>query len=276
MPMWKSVDSVDIPGRVCSEDRFGTTGALAWILDGASSVSSGQQVTDAPTDAVWIVDHLDRELRALSDRSEPLKELVALALGRVAAQADEEWTGTPDVPPSAALGVVRHAGDHTEYLVLADVSVILRAEAGAQWFIDRRVDVHNKDAREVMEQALLDTEITFEQVSERTRPHLAKPRLSKMNRADGYWVASIDQAAAGHALTGTVDGADDVVLASDGFMRALDLFELVSRPDELFTCDFPELAERIRAVERADADIRRFPRWSVSDDICAHRLQWVD
>jgi hypothetical protein len=275
MPMWKSMDSVDLAGRACSEDRFGTSGAMAWILDGASSVSDGTPVTEAGSDATWIVEHLDRALRSLAGDPAPLNDLVAEAIGQTAALVDREWSGPPEVLPSAALGVVRHAGDHTEFLVLADVSVILRPEAGAQWFIDRRLDVHNKPAADAMEQALRDRAVTFEQARERTKPYLAKPRQSAMNKPGGYWVASIDAAAAGHALTGTVDGAEDVILASDGFMRALDLFGLVPDADALFERDFEDLAEQIRRVEHDDADTRRYPRWSVSDDICAHRLQWV-
>jgi hypothetical protein len=274
MPMWKSMDSVDLPGRACSEDRFGTSGTMAWILDGASSVSPGQ-VTTASSDAAWIVDHLADALRTLAADPAPLKDLVAAAIRRTADLVDDEWNGSPEVPPSAALGVVRHVDDHTEFLVLADVSVILRPEAGAQWFIDRRVDVHNRPAADAMERALSDASMSFEQASQHTRPYLAKPRQSAMNKPGGYWVASIDEAAAEHALTGTVDGAEDVILASDGFTRALDLFGLVPDADSLFDRDFRQLAQDIRGVERDDPDTRKFPRWSVSDDICAHRLQWV-
>jgi hypothetical protein len=273
--MWKSVDSVDLPGRTCSEDRFGTSGPLAWILDGASTVAPGASVTGATTDAIWIVEHIDSQLRSLCDDPRPLRELVTEALANLARAADDEWLTTPEVPPSAALGVVRHAGDHVEFLVLADVSVILRAEPGAQWFIDRRVDEHNRPAAEAMGEALRDPAVSFDEAIERTRPYLARPRRLAMNQPDGYWVASTDPTAAAHALTGALRDVDEVVLASDGFMRGLDLFGLVPDPDALFDCDFGELAAAIRRVEHGPRS-REFPRWSISDDICAHRLRWVD
>jgi hypothetical protein len=273
--MWRSVDSVDLAGRGCSEDRFGTSGPMAWILDGASTVVPEKDVTGGPGDAVWLVERLGSELKTLCYEPQPLKDLVAEALRNTAAAAREEWERTPAVPPSAALGVVRHAGDHVQFLVLADVSLVLRSEAGAQWFIDRRVDDHNEPARHAMFDALRDEDLTFEQLSARIRPLLAEPRRSKMNRPGGYWVASTDPEAAHHALTGTVDGVDDVVVATDGFMRALDLFGLLAGPDELFTCDLADVAARIRAAEQSDPACRRYPRWSVSDDICAHRLRWV-
>lgn len=279
MSMWESVDRVEMSGRgdcpECSEDRFGRSGPLAWILDGASTVSS--EPVPGETDAIWMVEHLTGELKTLCYEPLSLKDLVACALRNTAAAAVEKWpAGAPEVPPSAALGVVRHAEDHVEFLVLADVSVILRTEAGAQWFIDRRVDEHNKEAFDFMKAALRDDEITFDEVSRGIRQRLAKPRRSKMNRLDGYWVASIDGAPAEHAITGTLDRVDELILASDGFMRALDLFGLVKRPDDLFTCDLAELAQRVRECERADPHTRNYPRWSVSDDICAHRIRWVD
>jgi len=275
--MWKSLDSVEEPrpGGAFSEDYAGTSGPMAWILDGASAVSQ-ERVTRAASDARWLVEHLDAELRVLSDNTtESLRTIVAEAIARTAAQAEDDWTGTPEVLPSAALGVVRHARDCTEFLVLADVSVILMTEAGALEMIDRRVDKHTNGALEAMVH-LVESKVPFDEVSERTRTHLAEPRRAAMNRENGYWVASIDPVAASHALSGTLDGVRDVVLASDGFMRALHLFRLVPNADTLFDCDFRDLARRIRKTEADDPDTSKFPRWRVSDDICAHRLRWVD
>lgn len=274
--MWESVDGVDDAGGGCFEDRSGTSGTMAWILDGASAVSP-ERVTTASSDARWMVEHLDAELRALSGHQEPLEKLVAQAIERTAAQAKVEWKGKPDVPPSAALGVVRRSGDRSEFLVLADVSVIMLTDAGVFEFTDQRVDKYNNGAREVMAQALRSGR-TFEEASERTRPHLAERRRSSMNREHGYWVASTDEAAAGHALTGVLDGVREVVLASDGFMRALRLFTLVPDLEALFAPerDFQHVASLIREAERDDPDTRKFPRWTVSDDICAQRLRWAD
>src|SRR5262245_16152814 len=117
--MWKSVDSVDLTGREPSEDRFGTRGALAWMLDGATSVAPGK-VTAFETDGLWLVDRLDQALYTLADHAVPLGELVAEALRKVRDRAGDEWTGTPEVPPSAALGIVRYSGSCVEFLVLAD------------------------------------------------------------------------------------------------------------------------------------------------------------
>jgi hypothetical protein len=283
MPMWKSVDSVERAGRenaprgpeeLCfSEDRFGGFGAMAWILDGASSVSA-QRVTTARSDATWIVEQLEDELLALADRPEPLQVLVAEALEHTAQRAHDEWTAVPAAPPSAALGIVRRVGDRTDFLVLADVSIIVRTEAGVLWLIDRRVDVHNEPARIAMAK-YLSSGMGFDEAKAKTDPHLAAPRQQAMNKDGGYWVASNDPAAARHALTGSLDHVDEVILATDGFMRAVDLFGLV-RHEDLFDADFGELGRQIRRAEQDDPETERFPRWSRSDDMCAHKLRWVE
>jgi len=193
--MWGSVDGVERSGEPggLSEDRVGTAGALAWVLDGASSV----MVTDAATDSLWVVDHLDRALRELADHPVPLDELVAAAIARLAARAEREWLATPMCP-----------------------------------------------------------------------------RPPRRGWCAGYWVASTDPEAAHHAVTADVEDVDEIILATDGFMRAVELFGLVSDLADLFVRDLAEVADGIREMELDDPDVRRFPRWRVHDDICALRLRW--
>jgi len=275
VPMWKPVDSAELEGHEPNEDLFGEEGNLAWILDGASAVSSERVTTEQPTDAHWLVHRLNKNFTRLADSRSSLQDLVAEAIAMTAGHAAHEWSGTAEVAPSAALGVVRHAGDHVEFLVLADVSVILLTPVGSLELSDLRVERCNEPAKRVMT-GLLDAGASFDGAYEGTRPHLAAVRRAAMNRVDGYWVASTDETAAAHALVGTMANVNEVILATDGFMRGLHLFRLVPDADALFDTNFGRLVEQIREAERADPETRKFPRWNVHDDICAHRLRWVD
>jgi hypothetical protein len=272
MTMWKVVDEVDLPGNGCQEDLAGASGPMAWVLDGASAVGNGK-ITRSPSDALWMVQHIDGHLAELADEDLPLRTIVARAIEATARDA-AEW-GWPEFPPSAALGLVRRNGTATEFLVLADVSVVLRTPAGVFEIIDRRVDRHNRPAQEAMKKVLEDPGATLADAREQARPLLADVRRQAMNRDDGYWVASIDSRAADNALVGSFEGVTELVLASDGFMRAVE-FGLVDRPADLFDRDLRELADQVREEERADLHTRKHARWTVSDDICARRLRWVE
>jgi hypothetical protein len=275
--MWECQDAVDEAGNGCFEDRAGVKDTLAWVLDGASSVFP-ERITGPgfKSDAAWLVDQLAHHLDDVAGDDVPLEKLVSIAIERTAAVAQTAWSAVPEVPPSAALGVIRRRGVRTEFLVLADVSVILRTDAGAVELIDRRVDRINRRAQDQMDRAVLRAGATFESVRQVTQPLLHEARRQGMNQEGGYWVASTDPAAVDHAYTGAIDGVREAILASDGFMRAVHLFGLVDDVADLFRCDMVDLAAAIRVAERADPDTREYPRWSVSDDICARRLVWSD
>jgi hypothetical protein len=278
--MWKCEDVVDEPGGPgarFSEDRLGMYGSLAWVLDGASNVAK-HRVTDDHSffsDASWLVDRLDHALRTLAVETHlSLRQIVGEAIARTAEQAREEWSGVPDVPPSAALGVIRAEGDVMEYLVLADISIIVRTDDRIDELTDSRVDLFNTEARETMV-ALLDAGRTLQEARKEVNHLLAEAR-SHMNKPNGYWVASLDEHAVEKARCGEIPGVREVVLASDGFMRIVRPFGLISI-DDLFApdCRLSDLAQRVRRAERDDPEARAYPRWSVSDDLCAKRLRWL-
>jgi protein phosphatase 2C-like protein len=106
------VEMVNDAGEgVCNEDRAGQAGTLAWVIDGATSL------TDAPalparTDAEWLADHVDRYLRAHAGRD--TADLPALyrrlAADVAVALADLEFPADL-LPPACSCGVAWQAGD---------------------------------------------------------------------------------------------------------------------------------------------------------------------
>jgi hypothetical protein len=275
--MWQFVDGADDASGACSEDRAGVSGDVAWILDGASAVSQ-EQLSRQPSDAHRLVGQLDDELKRLAPESLPLEKLVTQAIQRTAARVAEHWPGpAPEIPASAALGIVRRTGLRTEFLLLADVSVIMATDAGVFEFSDQRVEWGNEQAQVVMT-SLVRGGASWAAARQQANPLLADRRRSAMNRPGGYWVASIDENAVQQALTGALDGVREVVLATDGFMRALRPFKLIADLPALFPPEpnFDDLVARIRAAERHDPETRNYPRWTVRDDICAQRLRWID
>ncbi len=75
---------------------------------------------------MWLVGLLDSGLRRRASSSVSLSDLLAEVIVDVAAGAQHSWVDTPDVPPSAAVGIVRFGKQRVDYLVLADVSLVFR------------------------------------------------------------------------------------------------------------------------------------------------------
>lgn len=274
--MWEIIDQV-LLGDGVNEDAWGVEGNLAWVVDGSSSVSSERVVPDWESDGRWLVDRLCESFTQSGEASSD--ETLELVLGRAiqfaATCAVEDWTGTPPVQPSAAVGLVRKVPGAIAYLVLADVSIIGRVGREAEEVSDQRADDGNVTARNALLTGVEDGRPMAE-IRRELEPLLLAHRLDAMNQPGGYWVASLDEEAVAHALSGEFVGASEVALATDGFMRSVRPFHLISDFDRLFAGGgtLGELALTLRKMEREDGDCREFPRWNESDDLCAVHLRW--
>lgn len=270
-----------LPGRPPLEDRIGTSGAAAWVLDGATTRSLVRVAPDHPSDGVWLVDRLDAELRKRGDSRLPLKELLAESIAGVAARAREEWAGEPEVPPSAAIALTAmRVPGIVEYAVLADCSFVAGRDGAPLVVTDGRPDADiGGRLRQLTE--LLEHH-SFEEAIDILRPSLVERRLQAMNRhvPDGYWVASIDPSVADEALTGHIEigRGGHWWLLSDGMARCVELFGLYSWEsfiaDQGF--DLEAVARDLVAVEADDPEARAFPRLNISDDKAGARLAWTD
>jgi hypothetical protein len=94
------------------------------------------------------------------------------------------------------------------------------------------------------------------------------------NRADGFWVASVDPEAAHEAMAGTTDLRDvlDLALLSDGASRLVDRFGLATWDGalDLIRDHGPEaLITAVREAEASDAEGHRWPRGKATDDATA-------
>jgi hypothetical protein len=149
-------------------------------------------------------------------------------------------------------------------------------DAGVFEVTDHRVEQANAETYAAMV-AMHRADVDGERILEDIKPLLAEDRRRAMNVDKGYWVASFDEHVVGHAQTGAFDGVREVWMATDGFMRSVRPFGIF--PDvRTLVCEsrpFEETKQRLRDVENSDLDTNQFPRWSISDDVCAQRLVWV-
>jgi hypothetical protein len=142
-----------------------------------------------------------------------------------------------------------------EYLVLADVTIVLDRESEPSVITDDRVAATVSDL----------------QGRSGVGSQLMERRARYRNREGGYWVAAADPTAASHAITGDLPAAgvcraalmtDGVACLVESFGQ-LDWASLVS-----LACDAGPSAVigRVRAAEAGDPERQHWPRFKVSDD----------
>jgi hypothetical protein len=261
-------------GSQINEDVAGFTKDCAWVIDGATGI--GETLTSGPSDASWFAKTADATLKDIlsCDNAIPTPQLLRRVIRHCADAFQREASRLPVDRyeyPSAAIALVRVRPGGLELTTLGDCRIIYRNTDGiAQMFGTSRVGFFERRTLDLAHRLLRkEPNLTTGELRTRLSPQLRENRLA-MNRPGGYWVLGIDEAAVDH-IDQTVIPFDDgpVALASDGFLRLLDLFEAVApdafleiRNDAQARSRLPEL----RRLEAADPDCRKFLRVKPSDD----------
>lgn len=245
-----------------NEDWVSASPGLIVVLDGATARTD----TGCTHGIAWYSRNLGSAISAFaSDRSTALADAVRLAIGRVASQHPECDLAHPGTP-SAAVAVLRTNDDALEYLTLGDVTVVLECGADLQVITDERVDATARSER-----AEADKHLIGAPEKQAALLRMKHAELSARNKPDGYWIAAADPDAAAKALIGSVPLGElgRAAVLSDGSARIVRLFELLDWPGLLDLLDKSgpvEVIRRVRAIEAADPEGRRWPRNKRSDD----------
>lgn len=186
------------PDRDRNEDLVVSGPRFAVVLDGATTAADVD--TGCVHDVPWLVGHLGAELvRLLLTGALDLGDTLAAAIDGVRAQhADTCDLGNPD-SPSSTVTMIRERDEGVDYLVLSDSPLVLRHRDGS-------IRVVHDDRLEYLPGYTTDI----------VRRH--------RNAPGGFWVASTSPAAAGEALTGSVDHdtLDCAGIFTDGASRLVE------------------------------------------------------
>ena len=244
-----------------NEDIFGVEGNFAWMFDGATRTSSSQQ--EARPLVLALSDGIrDAVLAGETDLRQIGKHGVDVATQRLT-------TNSVTIPPSAAGLICKLEDGILEYLVLGDVTMIVSSQ--------RSISIV-RDPSAIQREAFYLREAT---TSQKSLGEVLDQRRRGMNTQAGYWIWSISRDAVDKAYISQfiVSQGSWVLLASDGFLRLVDLFRSVSHDELMFLainkgCEF--IIDMVRDLEREDADCSKFARASVSDDASGLLLTVVD
>ncbi|WP_060887263.1 hypothetical protein [Streptomyces caniscabiei] len=256
-----------------NEDFAAAAPGAAVLLDGAGV---GGAKTGCTHGVAWFSGTLGglllRDITAHPAR--PLVACLADSIGLVRALHEDSCDLDYRASPTSTVVAVRTGGGVLEYLVLGDSSLLLADRAGGTAVVtDRRLDEVGKRLR-----GPVDALPTGSQEHAAALAEYRHALTGFRNRPGGFWIAGPDARAAEHALTGAVplNSLTSLTLLSDGATRLVDRFGLVGWAEVLSVLDSSgpgELIRRVREVETADPDGRRWPRGKAHDDATA--LHWA-
>ena len=249
-----------------NEDLVAATPQAVVVLDGAG-FPAGME-TGCTHGTVWFVQQLGARLltQLVTQADEPLADTLAQAITHVAllhaGDCDLDHPGTPSAP----VAMLREQPEVVEYLVLADCTVVLDHDGGAQAFTDNRIAQVARSER-----AALSQHQTGTQDHETELRRLVDAQRQHRNRPGGYWVASTIPEAAYQAITGTIPRQQltRAALMTDGAARLVERFHLATWPEALDLVDQhgpSDLIDQVRDAERSDRAGRRWPRGKDHDD----------
>ncbi|MFC1455961.1 hypothetical protein ACETIH_04305 [Microvirga arabica] len=270
---FRSLDRLSLTGSRVNEDGAGLHGRFAWIVDGATGLSD-DRLTSGGSDAAWLASLIDERLAALSSQEDADALLGSLEAGIMAAFEDET-AHVPEVSdhhaPSACLGLIEVTPGEGGYFgiqgrLLGDVVVLVPSEHGvARWSDERAKPFERRTLAALGAQGHEPG-----QIPEAVRRQILENR-TRLNQQDGYWVVNPRRPWAGQELrfTAQVKPGAPIVLATDGFMRLVDVFAAYSDEDlydRLAAGKGPDLMQELRDGERGDLMAGAYPRVKTHDD----------
>ena len=273
-----AVDLRSIASGRENEDRAGVEPPLAWVIDGATDVIQ-VPLTPAPTDAVWFATAMHDTVRGMAATPPPsLMDIPRIVADRLAplflADANRQPTGPEEHPSASAIVIRRTASGDLEFVSLGDCTLLVddngrfteicddEENAGDQWVVDALKDLSKDPAHQPKPMTRADLY------------PLLRAQRGRMNTLSGYGIFSITDVPRPLIRHGTLPVSDGarILLASDGFMRLVDVFRLYDRRrlfEAAWSGGLAPLFDELRAHEADDFDCTRFPRAKTSDDTTA-------
>jgi len=266
-----------------NEDCVGHQGDAAWVIDGATGL--GTALLDAPSDAAWLARTANDFLVQILAKQPniPTVDLLRSVMTRsgaaLASQQVRPAAGVHEYP-SATFAMVRVMDGIAEFTTLADCR-IAASEPGREprLFGSSALDAIEARTIEAMKAILAEEgDLGPDALKARLLPGLRENRRL-MNREGGYWVLGTEPAAADHLWQWRmpVRPGQRFAIASDGFLRLVELFETAMPADLLSISgpdDWAQWLKRLRELEGEPDSLHRFPRVKPRDDASLVVCSW--
>jgi len=272
-PEMKVLDRVFDPPGANNADGIAVGGDSVFVLDGASSLRNemrGNQPSSAWLTAN-LVDHL-KEFSAGNNLLSMLEEKLTMLSAEYA--SGEQDGSSNDCPFTCMIGLLAHF-DVIELISWGDCQGLIYdvARDTVERFgycsvaaLDADVTNHVQDLKRGKHMDQLEAFSEVRGKIERNR--------EQRNKMCGYQILDLKIPRVGRPERRfmSIDKQYEILLASDGLMRAVDLYAMHSDDSIIrFVKEngLKKLVMEVRAIEKNDTACERFPRLKPSDDIAA-------
>lgn len=249
-----------------NDDRAGAGDALAWVIDGATDLGEPGLV-GTRGGAAWIAQEANAAFAAAGDG--PLDTICKGAAARIARRFEAVRRRAPLGAwelPSASFLAARAGREGIRFAWAGDCAALVRRGDA----VERAGPLPAQRDDEVAHAASL----AAHGLAQKQRPAPILASLREQRARPGRAVLGVDALAPPPLSHGVVPCGygDELLLMTDGFAALIDQYGAVD-PAEMFAAlaahGLAGLAERLRAIEAADADCTRYPRFKISDDATA-------
>lgn len=271
-------ESICLQGNSVKEDRVGADIKYIFAIDGASGLN-GCHVTPADSDAAWLAEGLRSYLSEhLSDENRTISEIVSHGAELLREQYDVYWNGKEQGQadyPSAGVAIFRICGEWLEYFALGDCDAILEMQDGEVLVLEETVlSALDRSALAQMVEYAKQHGCTMLEARAALHDVLVRNRNLR-NTHNGYWIFDPTGVGVPHARIGRWPLAEvkGIAVASDGFIQLVETFGVVPNRVELFHLmkqkGLHTMAEELFAMQDADPNCMRYPRFKLRDDTSA-------
>ncbi|WP_182877714.1 protein phosphatase 2C domain-containing protein [Microbispora sp. H10670] len=265
------LDLTESPGASArpTEDRAGSSGYLAWVIDGATDFTEERSLPGG-SNVQWLVNFVDQRLRDIGRAEHPtgvhavLNSLAEEARHRLVEIAPEGLRNHP----CCSIGVAALLPDRLELGRIGDATLI--AYRGPE--VAHEVSTNFFDKREA-------GAVVRSRAEQQSRQEVIDDMFSrrleyiKGAHSESVFSGHPETVLKIHSATLPLDRADSVLLCTDGFARAIadyaifpDWRMLRRRVDEK---GFNEITSRIRQHESQLDPTAQTPRFKNADDLAA-------
>jgi hypothetical protein len=277
------VDSLSLPGHPdkANDDAIGCCEGAGLVLDGATGL--GERLLPGPSDAAWLARFGANRILFYIGEGASAQEAVTAALfdadTSFAQLRRREPAERYEIPFASLMLAV--AGDSAiDFIWYGDCAAIVGHADGRTEIVGEAIEKRARESSGVKRLAETTGEAPAAvSLREAFLPALRNAR-NRVNTGKGGYLFGPEVIAADHAQTQRLDVVPGafLLLVTDGFLAlASDYgrYDIAMLLEAAKTTGLAKLGEELRAVEDADADGRKFPRFKKSDDATALLLKVV-